>query len=566
MKLNQAIILIGMLLLGLFLRVWNSNWDAGYHLHPDERAIILFTLPLQFPASLTQFFSPTSSWNPNFFAYGSFPLYLLKIFGSLFSLANPQWQTYDHLPIIGRILSAAFDTGTIFILYILSKKLFSRGIGLLAAFFYAISVLPIQLSHFYAVDTMLTFFTLFLLYQLLRFYEQPTKKKALGIGILCGFALATKTSAVVVLAPITTAIGIDFFLLFLKQPHKPHAWGAHIPIFLKRLFIEGSLILLATIGTFFLLEPYAFIDFGEFWTQTIQQNAMTKSAFTFPYTLQYVGKIPYVYELQNIILWGMGPVLGISAIFGLLFYHIQLFRWQQPNRKKILILLSFFWVYFLVVGSFAIGFMRYMLPLYPFFCLFAALFVSSAFVPLHKNKSLFSVLLLGTFLLSTLVWPFSFMHIYQKPPTRLSATEWMLQTIPPRKTLAIEHWDDALPLFGQERYTMETLELYQPDTKQKWETMNKQLTKSDYIIFASNRLYTPLQKLTDCPTLPYAYCYKQTARYYKDLFTGKRGFTKVAEFSVYPKIPFINISIDDSSADESFTVYDHPKVIIFQKN
>lgn len=564
MRVNRVIVLIGILLFGLILRLWNSNWDSGFHLHPDERAIVLFTLPLQFPLSLEQFFSTTSSWNPHFFAYGSFPLYLLKIAGSLLSVFDIQLHTYDKIHIIGRVLSAIFDTATIFVLYLLAKKLFSKVIGLLAAFFYASSVLPIQLSHFYTVDTMLTFFTLFLLYQLLRFYEQPTKKKALGIGILCGFALATKTSAVVVLAPITTAIGIDFSLLFLRQPHKPHAWFPHIPIFLKRLFIEGSLILMSTIGTFFLLEPYAFIDFNEFWNQTIQQSAMTKSAFTFPYTLQYVGKIPYVYELQNIILWGMGPVLGISAILGLLFYHIQLFRKQQPHQK--IIIFSFFWVYFLIVGSFAIGFMRYMLPLYPLLCLFAAYFISSVFVSLHKKNSLFSVLLVGIVLLSTLVWTFSFMQIYQSSPTRVLATNWILKNIPPRKTLAIEHWDDALPLFGQENYTIVTLELYNPESSEKWKRIDQQLATTDYIILASNRLYTPLQKLTDCDTLPPFYCYTKTAVYYQNLFSGKLGFRKAAEFSVYPKIPFLDISIDDSSADESFTVYDHPKVIIFQKN
>lgn len=158
------------------------------------------------------------------------------------------------------------------------------------------------------------------------------------------------------------------------------------------------------------------------------------------------------------------------------------------------------------------------------------------------------------------------MHIYQTSPTRVLATNWILQSIPFGKTIALEHWDDGLPLSGQENYVIETLELYNPDSREKWSKIDEQIAKSDYIIIASNRLYTPLQKLTDCTHIPYLYCYTKTAQYYKKLFSGHLGFTKVAEFSVYPTLPFIQTPIEDSSADESFTVYDHPKVIIFKKD
>lgn len=553
------------LLIGMILRLWNVNWDANFHLHPDERAILLFSLPLEFPLAIQDFFSATSSWNPHFFAYGSFPLYLLKILGSLFGFFSPTMTTYDGIHIVGRVVSALFDTGTILVLYFLTKKIFTKYIALLASFFYAISVLPIQLSHFYAVDTILTFFSIFLLYQLVRFYEYPTKRKALGIGILFAFALATKTSAFVLFVAIIVAIGSDFSLLFLKQPHKPHIWFPHIPKFLERLFLEGSVIFISTLGTFFLLEPYAFIDSKEFWTQTMQQAAMTKSAFTFPYTLQYVGKVPYLYEIENIVFWGMGPLLGFCSLVGLFFYHIKIFRKNRRFLQKEIIVLAFFWIYFLLIGSFAIGFMRYALPLYPFFSLFAGFFISTLFHYLHQKNTVMSYILLVVFLVSLFIWPISFMNIYQNEPTRVTASKWIIENIPQGKTIALEHWDDSLPLFGQHQYRIVTLELYNPDSPFKWQTIHEQLSKTDYIILASNRLYTPLSKLTNCKILPQTYCYRETAKYYEDLFHEKLGFYKIAEFSVYPTVPWSTISIDDSSADESFTVYDHPKIIIFKK-
>ena len=104
-----------------------------------------------------------------------------------------------------------------------------------------------------------------------------------------------------------------------------------------------------------------------------------------------------------------------------------------------------------------------------------------------------------------------------------------------------------------------------PDDQNKITDQYHKLQRSDYIIIASNRLYTPLQRLNDCAV--FEKCYPLTAQYYQDLFDGKLGFVKIAEFTSYPRIKLGNfwITINDDDADESFTVYDHPKIMIFKK-
>lgn len=560
--------LVLILILAALFRINGLDWDQGYHLHPDERAIVMAVDKLTYPTTLSEFLSPTSPWNPKFFAYGSFPMYLLHWAGNTMGEIDYRYAEYTLINIVGRFLSALFDLGTVVFLFFIGRKLFNEKVGLAAAFFYAIGVLPIQLSHFYAVDTILTFFITASLYILLLVYEKPTVNKSLFLGICFGFALTTKVSAIVLVFSIIATLFIDFILQVMKNP-RPHTHNAHLlATSAKHLFTFGMITAVTTLATFAILEPYAVIDNTTFWEQTLYQSMMTKDAFVFPYTLQYVGKIPYIYELQNIFLFGLGPLLATLCFVGTGFTVISALREDRTHLfAKLVILLSFFISYFWVVGGFAIGFMRYMLPVYPLLCLFGAVLLVRLYQTLHakiKSQPLLLIFQLS-FLIFILLWPMSFVQIYSRNNPRTDATIWINQHIPAGKALAIEHWDDGLPMMGQEKYVMITLGLYEPDTPEKWRLVNSQLAQTDYIIIASNRLYTPLQKLTDCDNLPPTRCYPQTSSYYQKLFSGELGFEKVAEFTNYPTVPLLNIAINDQTADESFTVYDHPKVMIFQR-
>lgn len=565
LKLSTKIILIGIIFLAGVLRFYNLVWDQGYHLHPDERAIILAVEHLQYPHTLTEFFSINSGWNPHFFAYGSFPFYLLKIISSGLSIFDPAFAKYDLLGVVGRFISGISDLITLLFLFKIGKKLFSSSVGFFAAFLYAVSVLPIQLSHFYAVDTILTCLITIILYQLLLFYEKPELKRAVIIGFVFGLSLATKISAVVLVSAIGAALIADFGLIFLHAPHKPRHWLPHLPHLIKHLATYALLMAIVAIATFIFFEPYALIDFTNFWKQTQQQSAMTHDAFTFPYTLQYVGKIPYWYELKNIFLFGLGPLLATFSFIGVFYVMYLAGRRDKTGRwAKELILIVFFLTYVAVVGSFAIGFMRYMLPVYPMLSLFAAVVINKLFASAEIHGRLKNILI-AYLVVGFLIWPLSFMHIYTMKNTRVTASKWITTHVPAGSTIALEHWDDTLPLFDQQKYQALTLPLYDADTPSKWAAIHDQLQQTDYLIIASNRLYTPLQKLTNCDKLPPGRCYTQSAEYYKKLFAGELGFQKVAEFTDYPTIPLLNIPINDQGADESFTVYDHPKVMIFQR-
>jgi hypothetical protein len=586
----------GIIFLAAWFRLYGIDWDQGFHLHPDERMITMVAERVHLPklTDLHQMVTPESPLNPHFFAYGSLPIYLLKFCGWLASFFYLPLVSYAKLNLVGRIISVIADLGTIIVLFLIGKNVFSKSIGYLAALFYSLSVLPIQLAHFYAVDTLLTFFITTTLYRLIRLYEDTYLRNSILVGIFFGLSLATKVSAMVLVIAVGITLTIDLLIISLCQLRKNVAgslflstifgmFARKITIFqdyrkkrwrkiVERNLLFGMLIAAVAMFTFFLFEPYALIDFAEFFKQTKAQQAMTKSAFAYPYTLQFVSTISYLYQLENLILWGLGiPLGGISLIGSLLIFFEAIKKfpnyWNDPKEVKIFILVVFFLAYFLVVGQFAVKFMRYLLPLYPLLALFAAWLLVKLVV--WKNNPVIQKvgsLLMLTTVIFTLAWAWAFTSIYSQANTRFSASLWINDHIPQGSTIAIEHWDDRVPLWGSYQYL--EMPMYDPDSSEKkWMIVKNNLSRADYLIISSNRLYVPLMRLGSCKDYP-THCYPKTAQYYRSLFAEELGFSKIAEFKLIPKISLLGISqfeIDDASADENFTVFDHPKILIFKR-
>ncbi|MFA6533379.1 MAG: glycosyltransferase family 39 protein, partial [Patescibacteria group bacterium] len=457
MKSKFAFILI--LLSAFFIRIFSLNWDQGFHLHPDERMLIMVADRINFFKNL----------NPDFFNYGSLPIYILKGFSQLIDfLFHKNLANYAGMLQIGRGLSVFFDLITICTIYKIGQFLFkSNKIALFSSLLYGIAFFPIQNSHFFVVDVLLNTFITGLIYILLLYFKFPSTKKIIVISVVFAAMMSTKFTSVIF---YPTVISVLIFKSWKKR---------------KNLFSGLLIFHFSFFAFYFLFMPYAFIENIKFISDIKSQLAMNSNPYVFPYTLQYVGTIPYFYYLKNIFIWGLGPIISILSILGL--YQILKIKYQKGGA----LFLIFYFLFFLIIGRSAVKFMRYMLPLYPFFALLSG-------YGLYKIYEFFKPLAY-IFLMSALLWTYMFLNIYSFPHTRISATDWVLKNIPEGSTLAVEHWDDRVPIYGGEKYQYQELTLYdQPDDENKWEIIDQKLQKSDYIIIASNRLYVPLQKLTDC--------------------------------------------------------------------
>ncbi len=515
-------LLFFVIIIAVILRFYNLNWDEGYLSHPDERNIANAVSHIHFFDEL----------DPNFFAYGGFPIYFARAaadFVARFTGNNTWVFDWGHINIITRFLSAAFSTLTIIPLYLLAKKVVSREAALLSIGFYTFTVSSIQAAHFGTVESMLVFMVVFLCFLSVRLINEPSTKSYIYCGIVLGLAIATKMTALsFIIIPLTAHI---------LAPHKSH----------KRFFA----LLFSTLAVFTLFSPYTFLNWDKFIESMRYESAVATGALSVPYTLQFKNTTAYLYQIKNLF-WQMGPA-AFFIIPGIVFLAIKA---VLEKNKIVIVFIIFPILYFVYVGLWQAKFIRYMLPIIPFL----TIAISYFFILLKKEFLLLGRFLIALFLLITIFWAMSFFSIYTREQTRITASKWIYSNIPFESKILGEHWDDGLPLsispFTEAKYKRELLTIYEPDNQNKINYYAVQLSTADYIIINSRRLYGTLMRLSDK--------YPVTSRYYALLFDNKLGYERMIEFTSYPV--FFGITINDDASEETFQVFEHPKVIIFKNS
>ncbi|GCE09913.1 glycosyltransferase family 39 protein [Dictyobacter aurantiacus] len=548
--------------LGLLLRVYGLNWDQGKLFHPDEPFIVSHALRVAWPTSVPQFFDPLQSpLNPHFFAYGSFPIYLLALLGHTIAFFFPDFFTYTNLNLAGRCVSAIMDSGTILITGLLAYRLClsdryvvlsPRAVSIVAAMLVAFSPLQVQQSHYCTVDAMLLFLVTLTLLGCVTLVETRTPLRvALLIGCGYGLALATKVSA----APLAVPVGIALLLRWRRERR------ATVPMAL-------AMVILATCLTFMLSMPYALLDWRNFLQQVIDQGNMSTGKALMPYTIQFEDTIPYLYEIQNIFLWGLGPMLALSAGGGLLWLT---WRTMKMRAGCWLIMLSWILVYGGMAGGLYVKYVRYMLPLYSALIVIAAASLA-AFTTIRMSRrtstdrahvAIPAYTLIGLVLLTTIFQGLAMINIYSQPSTLIQASRWMFTHLTYSSHIIYEQGDVIIPVAidnhnPQQDFHLAVsgLDMYSYDNPAKIRALTAALANSDVLVLTSDRWDQPATRL-----LQY---YPVTSHYYHMLFQGRLGFRLAARFENHPHL--LGITLNDSDSDPSFSIFDHPTVRIFVRD
>ena len=618
-----AVGLAVVLAIAVALRFYGLQWDRGYsHTpHPDERAILMNVADLSPPTlgELGLLLDPEESpWNPGWFPYGSFPLYLLKGVQLVYEMW-PGAELHD-LRVAGRAISAAADVGTVLFVYLLGSRLHGRREALLASALTALAVLHIQLSHFYAVDTLLGLLTIAALYFMYRVAREGRVRDSLLAGAFVGLGLATKVSQ----APVYIAF-VMAWLLYISASGQSGPEPVSLDLRVRAAVKGLAVGLGASVAVFLFVQPYALLDWSQFYSDVTEQSEMVRRIRDYPYTRQYVDTAPYWYHIRQLATWGLGWPLGIVAWAGLAYVSLRGSRlryglaylavgWGVPaglllfstsfpfiilafaiafagmlayvpfrseGSRGDLLLLAWVAPYLLVTGALDVKFLRYLLPVTPFLLLFGSRMLFALWDRVVPGRPRLRPLLAAGLVLLvgiTALYALAYTSIYREPHTAVRTSQWLNRSAPEGSLILKEHWEEGLP--DLHRYEVQELPLYEDDTPRKLSQIAAMLSEADYVTFYSNRLYGTIPRLPER--------YPLTTGYYSLLFSGDLGYELVNAESAYPQLAGVSLAHDSFGrsglrqpaelatfepsglklnlgfADESFSVYDHPLGLVFE--
>ncbi len=523
--LNLSLVVI--IFLGVFFRFYNLGWDGGQNYQPDENNIAIAVSKLSIPDHL----------DPEFYAYNGVVLWILELGSNVMASItnNHDWLVdWNKLNIIGRYFSAFFSSVSIIVFYSVLRKLFSRSWAVFGTFLFSFCVGLIQTAHFAVSESVLLLELLTIILITLNIGEDyRNRKNWMFLFVATGIAIGTKTTGIIFMViPFFTS-----FVLFLKTKD-------------KRIIFYLIFYILYTALTVYLVSPLSFVFWEKFVESMKYEKAVVDGTIDVKYTVQFRNTPIYLFFIKNLF-WYTG-ILPIAAFIGI-------FNWIYVGVKKrkfyFLAPLVFGLIYFGYVGGWYAKFIRYTIPFLPVFFIAAVYGVSFLYSKI-KPKALKYLLVIIISAVSFL-WTISFMSIYFKENSRITASKWMLANIPDHSSVITEHWDMRLPasIDGEyPRYNFITMLVFDPDTTAKVNEMANNLSEADYYIVGSQRGYGPITRIPD--EYPY------TSKFYKKLFSGELGYTKIKEIGSSPMIG--NFKVDDSSAEETFRVFDHPTIYVFK--
>ena len=276
---------------------------------------------------------------------------------------------------------------------------------------------------------------------------------------------------------------------------------------------------------------------------------MVRHAGNVPYTNQYIGVPNFLYEAKEIVFWGLGPLFGLAALWAA-GRRLALFRKLSPVEW---VFASFFVPYVFLTCMFEVKFPRYLLPIYPLLALWAAAWLTEKAERGRAGRLLRAVVVGGT-----AAWALAFASIYTRPHSSVTASLWFHDHVPEGARVLEQDWDEGFPFSfpgrPAERYKIVTFSFYEPDSPEKMAKLARELAETDWVVLQTKRLYGAVTRAPEKFPL--------TNRAFRLLFAGDLGYTLAREVASRPSL--LGIQVPDELADESFTVYDHPKVLFFE--
>ena len=364
--------------------------------------------------------------NPHWFYYPSLWFYLLA---ALYWAATPVWALLHHADflrasslvlhqgayfLLGRLLSVAFGTASVYLVYRLGRDAYSRPVGLLAAVFLAVEPLHVKYSHIAVTDVPATAFSLLALVLLLRAAQGGGRRWLAAGAVAAGLATSTKYNLGSSALPAVVAA---WYVCCAETPGLAPA---------RRLWAWARLLLRRVaapmLAGFIVASPFVVLDAPKFLHDFARQNAIMQRGWL---GFENAGN-GYWYNFNINLAEALGLVLLGLAVAGLLFAFVR-------RSRLDLIIAPYLVFYFLYISSWKELADRYLLPLVPLLLLLAARLC----VALFRVRPAVRTLLapgLAVVVVAAVVLPLTdtiaFNQQLSRPDVRLRAMAWVEANIP----------------------------------------------------------------------------------------------------------------------------------------
>jgi 4-amino-4-deoxy-L-arabinose transferase-like glycosyltransferase len=424
-----ALIVLG----ALALRVWGVRGGLPYVDHPDEPN------PISYVVRMLR----TGDLNPHFFQKPTLYVYLLLgvlaahyrlglqsgLYGALdqMTITTHIYTTIPGFFLWGRLLTVALGGLTVAGVYVLGRRVWGIGAGLIGALFLAISQFHFQHSQYVTTDVASGLFVLLSFIFAVVIAQQGDWRAYLLAGLLAGMAASTKYNAGLIVLPIVVAHGL--------------CWGRQSLVRSARLAGAAAASLLG----FVLGTPYALLSWREFAKGLIGQVAA--------YNDGSQGDIRGAWNVRGYVdfFWDVGLLApGCIAVLlgvGLLLWHNQRRKPGAPPyvgipRKAGLLWLSFVVPYLLLLLAQSTHFLRNFIPLFVL-CMLpigvaGAWLIAWIGARVPRWRGLVAVAVLAVLLLPSAAQSLAYAQRLGRGDTRALMLDWLAAHVPPGARIAAE--------------------------------------------------------------------------------------------------------------------------------